>query len=589
MTERVLGPTGGRRRKRLALLVPFIAIAALILAIGASAGTSADAGFEGDDGNLAAANCGTAMDWNCFYADNGATPPVRTSPTWTGGAPYRNGSAIANGWTFTGIEDAQNDGNDTVFGGGVKQDNECPAVNEGPKPPNKDDLKRIYIANATVGGHVYLGLAWARIPQNTTSASAHVAFEFNQNDPDVAANQCPAGSDSLVKRSTANGGDVLIVYDFEGGSDPAILKLLRWKTTGTCEQTGKAATSAGCWVLAANFTDWAAKVNAEDALDRIAPDGDDTLHTQEFGEAIIDLTDAEVFPATATSCFSLGRAFAVSRSSGNSGQAQMKDLVGPADVNISNCGTLVVKKVTKDVSGNVITNDATTFGFNTSVHTLPGPNPVAGFNLTGRPAPAVPSDTKTISSVKPETARTVTETLPAPSPYALIGIACTGGSNVSYSVPTGVATFDIGAGQTVTCTFTNQQQRVESAMNTAPWIYPNDQATVTSSGATGSVTFKLYGGATAAIALSNCQANAAPGLLYTQTVNLPASAPLTVNTSNPGGGSPGPTSAMVSSSATVYWRVEYSGNTSYFGRLSNCAESIAATLALDSGPGTNVP
>ena len=47
MTERVLGPTGGRRRKRLALIVPFAVLAALILAIAASAGPIGTAsGFE---------------------------------------------------------------------------------------------------------------------------------------------------------------------------------------------------------------------------------------------------------------------------------------------------------------------------------------------------------------------------------------------------------------------------------------------------------------------------------------------------------------------------------------------------------------
>ncbi len=54
MTETVLGPTGGRRRKRLAFIVPFVVLAALILAIGASAGPIGNAaGFEDDDANLA--------------------------------------------------------------------------------------------------------------------------------------------------------------------------------------------------------------------------------------------------------------------------------------------------------------------------------------------------------------------------------------------------------------------------------------------------------------------------------------------------------------------------------------------------------
>jgi hypothetical protein len=587
MKDRIERLRTARARMRRAMVVLVAIAGSLALAIPAFATTSGDAGFEGDDGNLAP-EAPINFDWNSFYADDGGTPAVRTSPDWSAGtAPYRIGSATASGWTFTGIEDAQNNQNDSVFGGGVKQDNECPSVNEGPKPPNKDDLKRIYITHKTgTDGHVYLALAWARIPQNTTSASAHVAFEFNQNDPDVAGNACPAGSDSLVKRSTANGGDFLIVYDFEGGSDPVVLKLLRWKSTGTCEQTGKAATSAGCWVLDPTFTDWAARVNTADALDRIAPDGDDTLHTQEFGEAIVDLTPV-IFPELPTACLSFGRAFGVSRSSGNSGQAQMKDLVGPADVNIANCATVIVRKVTKDTSGAVIADGTSLFGFSTNVQTLPGPNAVADFNLTGD-ATATPSNSKTISNVQPNTARTVTEKTPLPSPYAIESILCTGGSSISYTTYT--ATFNIGAGQTVTCTFTNRKQKQESAMNTSPWIYPNDKATVTSTGATGSVTFKLYGATTSPVATAqaNCLANVAQGLLYTQTVNLPASAPLTVNTSNPGGGSPGPTSVKVEATATVYWRVQYSGDSSYFGRLSDCVENINATLTPDT-VGTNVP
>ena len=64
---------------------------------------------------------------------------------------------------------------------------------------------------------------------------------------------------------------------------------------------------------------------------------DRTLKTQEFGEAGIDLTAAGVIPAN--TCASFGKAYAVSRSSGQSSQAQMKDLVGPAHFNLTNCGS----------------------------------------------------------------------------------------------------------------------------------------------------------------------------------------------------------------------------------------------------------
>ena len=200
MTQRVLGPTGGRRRKRLALFVPILALVALILAIGASAGPISNAaGFQGDDANLA--DDGDGIDWNSF-----------ASVTWTGTTPFRQADKVALGWEFKGLEDAQNDGKDSVFDGGVKQDDNCAGEGPGPKPPNKDDLKRAYVASAVVGGKTYVALAWARIPQNSTSSSAHVGFEFNQG-----TTSCGTGS-PLVNRSTANGGDLNIDYGIEAGS-----------------------------------------------------------------------------------------------------------------------------------------------------------------------------------------------------------------------------------------------------------------------------------------------------------------------------------------------------------------------------------
>jgi hypothetical protein len=567
-------------------------VLAILLAVPAFAATSEDSGFEGDDGNL---NVDSTFDWNGFYADNGATPPVRTSPTWTGTAPNRIGSATASGWKFTGIEDAQNSGTDNVFDGGVKQDNECAGVGAGPKPPNKDDLKRIYITNKTgADGHVYLGLAWARIPQNTTSSSAHVGFEFNQNDPDVVANRCVSTqTNGLVKRSFANGGDFLIVYDFEGGDSPVVLKLLRWKNTGTCEQTGKTATAAGCWVLDPTFTDWEAKVNTTTVEDKIAPAGTENLQTQEFGEAIVDLTPA-VFPETPTDCLSFGRSFGVSRSSGNSGQAAMKDIVGPADTNIANCATVIIHKVTSPA-----TDTTTSFSFTKNFATDDAVQ-VNTFSLTGGScSPATTSCTKTYSgNVFPKVDARVTESDPSPL-YLLTSITCTAGStatNISTnsttgtvnSVPARTVEFDIAAGQLLECTFTNTKQKQESAINTSPWVYPNDTATVTPTDATGTVTFKLYGGADAATALTNCQTNGATGLVYSETVSLPATAPLTVSTSNPGTTGT-PTSYKIEADATVYWRVLYNGDSNYLRRLSSCVENIAVDVTAQTGGGTNVP
>jgi Prealbumin-like fold domain len=302
-----------------------VAFASLVLLIGVVLVNSAQAGpiaaasgFEDDDGNLAV---NSTFDWNGFS-------PV----TWTGTAPKQLGSKLVSGWQFDGATDAQATTSDDGFAGGTKQDKNCATV-IGTKAPNKDDLKRIYIAHKTVNNHIYLELAWVRIPQNTTSASAHVAFEFNQG-----STSCATGG--LVSRVA---GDMLIVYDFAGSTtDNPILTLRRWVTSGPCEISSD---TAPCWGPASNLTASGfaeAKVNTTaTALDTVAPSSE-TLGLNEFGEAGIDLTAAGIF--TSGACNSFGQAEGVSRSSGNSGTAAMEDLVGPVHVTISNCGSLLIHK-----------------------------------------------------------------------------------------------------------------------------------------------------------------------------------------------------------------------------------------------------
>jgi hypothetical protein len=579
MTERVLGPTGGRRRKRLAILLPFLALAALILAIGASAGTvGINAGFEDDDGNLID-NTGTGInagiDWNSF-------DPVTWSPTPTTTPTRTADKTSLTPWTFKGLEDWDNSTADSAFAGGTKQADDC-AVIITQKADNKADLKRVYVASETAtsgpaAGHVFLMLGWVRIAQNTTSPSAHIAFEFNQN-----SGPCPADNknhDGLHPRSIANGGDLLVLYDFEGGSEAPVISISRWTSSGW---TAPVALTAG---------QAEAKVNTESSvLDALATPAlnagagtsvDATLGIKEFGEAGIDLTAANVFPATPTSCLSFGSVFGVSRTSGNSDTAQMKDIVGPGNINISNCGSVVVKKVTKDVSGNVITNDATEFTFSTTVHTQPGSNAVANFNLTGRPAPATPSDTKTISDVKAETARSVTEVLPAPSPYALVDILCTGGSNISYSLGTGVANFDIAAGQTVTCTFTNQKQVQPSTIATAQTVYPNDSATVT--GTTGDVTFELFGPFADAASVS-CSGTAK----FTQSVSQVSGVARTTNYPGVSGVTAYGVVDGAASEGWYGWRATAAATTGFEGRRSSCDEKVNIQITDYAGTGVKFP
>jgi hypothetical protein len=439
-------------------------LVAVSLAIPAISGPVGDAsGFEDDDGNLAP-EAPINFDWNSF-----------APTTWDGTAPYRTSSKTVAGWAFTGLEDAAATTTDTAFAGGTKQDNDCASVGTG-KAPNKDDLERVYVSSNTVGGDVFLNLAWVRIPQNTTSPSAHIGFEFNKG-----TTPCPPGSDDLVRRTA---GDMLIVYDFEGGAaDAPRITLRRWVTSGDCEVGSN---SPPCWgtstdLTALGFAEGRVNTSAVGPVtDLIAPSPPEILGLNEFGEAGINLTDAGVF--SPTDCESFGKAYAVSRSSGNSAQAQMKDLVGPGDVNITNCGRVIIRKVTDpspdptDTTFNYTTTgglDPATFGLKNGEFLDYGGEVFAG-------------------------TYSVTESDPSPD-FALTDLDCSAsdishGSAYTVDLATRTVSFDLKPLDTVDCTYTNTLQRgalrilkqstkTDTLVSNAGAVFSYDGSSVTDNGA----------------------------------------------------------------------------------------------------------
>lgn len=446
---RIIGP-----RTRRAVFVTVAAIAAFMLVMPAFAGpVGINAGFEDDDGNLVddtGAGINAGIDWNSF-----------APTTWTGATNLRTATDSASGWTLTGKEDLQATTADSGFAGGTKQDANCPNVITA-KAPNKDDLKRVYLATKTVpvGGvdHVFLMLAWVRIPQNTTSPSAHIGFEFNKG-----ATGC-GGTNPLVNRTA---GDMLIVYDFEGSStDNPTLTLRRWVTSGSCEIGNS---SPPCWGPAQNLTadgDAEGRVNTgATALDEVA-DPDETLGLNEFGEAGIDLTDAGVF--TPGQCESFGNAYAVSRSSGNSGTAQMKDLVGPVPFQLQNCGSVKVIKQT-DPRGldQEFGFTSTLAGTQLSCSQTAGTETPTSFSLNdmGNAGKTLGStdatqnstaNTQTCTNV-PIGSYTVTEGAD-PSGFAFDSVTCTNTGGNTTSTSGKVATINVAGAGTTTCLYINEQQ-----------------------------------------------------------------------------------------------------------------------------------
>ena len=270
------------------------------------------------------------------------------------------------------------------------------------------------------------------------------SFEFNQSE-----SLCGGSSDGLVERSTANGGDVLIVYDFEGGAtDTPTIRLSRWIGTGACEV---ATHTPPCWGVAQLLGPGVAEARVNTSVvgtvtDTIQPPtAQNPLGLNEFGEAGIDLTDAGVFPPG--ECRSFGNAFAVSRTSGSSSTAQMKDLVGPGNVDIKNCGQVIIRKQT------VPSPDATDTTFDYSA--TGGLDP-ASFDLKD-------GESQDYGATVQAGDYSVTEADPSADNFALTDIDCSAsdlshGSTVTEDEGTLTASFTLAPEDTIDCTFTNTLQ-----------------------------------------------------------------------------------------------------------------------------------
>jgi hypothetical protein len=160
-----------------------------------------------------------------------------------------------------------------------------------------------------------------------------------------------------------------------------------------------------------------------------------------FGEMQLDLD----FIFDEGVCASFGSAFVKSRSS-DSFTSQLKDFIRPVPVDIQNCGSVVIHKVT-DPAGNV-----TDFGYTKAFNTDPdSPNT---FTLNG----AAGTDTKTYDkTVLFGSGYTVTEDSPLPAGWTFVSLDCSASSGVTPNVVGQTVTFDINAAtDKLECTYTNR-------------------------------------------------------------------------------------------------------------------------------------
>lgn len=286
--------------------------------------------FESADGDLAVDVGHDAIDWNSFVTPAGAT--TEEQETF---------AELRDDWNLARFPDAIGNPDD-IFAGGVKQDDVCPSTKIGSNGGgnSKFDVSDVYLANKQIGGDEFLFIAWVRVPSSPT-ASSHIAYEFNKGTDGTCTDS------DLLKRVE---GDMLIVYDFEGGDADSQVKLARWLATGESHSADdcEVAKALPCWgdvqVLTAQTPPVAdAKVNNPTDVGTVYDaHRDEDLAPVRFGEAGINLTDAGVIDPTV--CESFGHVTVASRSSGNSGIAQMKDKLGPEEFQIGSCGALKIVK-----------------------------------------------------------------------------------------------------------------------------------------------------------------------------------------------------------------------------------------------------
>ncbi len=392
----------------------------------------------------------------CDFAPNGTTqscsPPLAPSTFEGGDGNLVPNSAGNTDWSTvqglnTGVDLASGSG-DNAFGQGTKEDNPNVTVVSGSIPPNKSDLTRFYEASEFVGGANggnFLYLAWER---SNVLGSANMDFEINQaTTPGLGS----PGAHTINRTA----GDLLVTFDFTNGGGRPTLGLLKWVTTGSASQCFSSSTLP-CWGNHVNLN----SSNSEGAVNNVDAVTDPFTHQSlpalTFGEASINLTTAGVFPPG--TCEAFGSTFAKSRAS-SAFNAEVKDFIAPAAVNITNCGTIKIHKVTENGDG--------TFGYTTTGGLSP-----ATFNLSNGQTRTYGPDTVVPGPYS------VTEST-VPSGWTLKNLTCTAtgsGTSASPSLATATASITMAPQGVVDCTSVH------------------DSATLTgaTADAGGTVTYKVY-------------------------------------------------------------------------------------------------
>lgn len=313
--------------------------------------------------------------------------------------------------------------NDDSYSGGVKEDTSCPSAGTGSIPNNKSDLRtfRVYVEAGSNGHPGYLNLAWSRVadPSGTTLMD----FEFNQS-----STGCSNGPN---KQRTP--GDLLIEYAIDQGGQRALVTKREWSGTvwGAAESLSTVSAICGGEACAVGTINTSPIAAADSGINS-------ALSARTFGEATIDLRT--IFDSG--KCESFGSAMLKSRSS-DSFTSQLKDYIAPKGISLTNCGKVIIRKVTNPDGA------AGSFSFSKAFTTDPATS--STFNLSDK-------GVQEFNNVLLASNLTVEETN-LPTGFTLVGIDCGASTDVTpvIDLANKRVTFAIDSTRDILdCTYTNE-------------------------------------------------------------------------------------------------------------------------------------
>ncbi len=370
-----------------------------------------------------------------FEIDHDANLKLDNNTGWQDWATLAEATTAApNNPEKRAVDQPTGQGDDS-YQGGTKEDTNCPGETTGSIPNNKSDLLTFHVytepGNAAHPG--FLNLAWSRV--SDPSGTTLMDFEFNQGD--LVADACAGGPN--VQRQA---GDLLIEYAIDQGGSRATITGRTWSGTAwgpssDLSQASDACDGQPCAVGTINTS----PIPASES-DGLIATGEKSPRT--FGEAQIDLRT--IFQPN--KCSSFGSAMLKSRSS-TSFTSQLKDFIRPVGIDLTNCGKVVIRKVT-DPAGS-----SQSFSFSKSFSTDPATADT--FSLTGQTTGG--ANVKTFAGVLFGTGYTVSEG-DLPSGWTFDNIDCNvaghPSSGVTPSILGKTITFAIDSESDVLdCTYTN--------------------------------------------------------------------------------------------------------------------------------------